>query len=238
MDEITMSGEHPVNSWPGCHRSSLKLVRVDELIEELAARAAIDPEGVLEKTAWLGLAIDSDARAGRFDGWGWSTVMDEHVGGAVVPEALFAALHARAGIRAQWPAGNAGLLHVYGYLLSTVRTPYGFKRDRWLDGALACAYGLPAQAFVPWASDRTLLDRVTDATDKLRQRKPVRVAKIAGASTSLSLGQRVQGGACPLLYLVDGRLVTTFLVEFPEQILAEWDEEPPRLRWNAATPPR
>lgn len=28
--------------------------------------------------------------------------------------------------------GNAGLIHTYGYLFSTIETPYGFKRERWL----------------------------------------------------------------------------------------------------------
>lgn len=28
--------------------------------------------------------------------------------------------------------GNAGLMHIYGYLFSTLETPYGYKRERWL----------------------------------------------------------------------------------------------------------
>lgn len=209
------------------------LTRVNEPVEELAARAAIDPDGVLAETTWLGLAIDSDARASRLDRWGWSTVIDEHVGGAVVSEALFDALHARAGIRAQWPVGNAGLLHVYGYLLSTVRTPYGFKRERWLDGTLASAYGLRPDAFVPWASPRTPLDRVTEVADELWQRETVREATMAGVSTTLALGRRSLAGPWALVYVVDGRLITTFPAASREEILSDWDAGSPELRWNA-----
>ena len=46
---------------------------------------------------------------------------------------------AAAGLAAAFPVGNAGLLHVYGYWFSDEPTPYGFKRDRWVDGALAGA---------------------------------------------------------------------------------------------------
>lgn len=94
-------------------------------MDVVAARAAAHPLEVLAEIPWLGAAIDADARAGRFGRWGRSTVIDENVEAAVIPEALFAALHARAGLRAEWPVGNAGLVHVYGYLLSTVPTPYG-----------------------------------------------------------------------------------------------------------------
>lgn len=236
---MTTAREHAVNTVGArMARTTSTLARVHERVEELAVRAGIDPTSVLVETSWLGQAIDSDADAGRFDRWGWSTVMDEHVGGAVVPEALFDALHARAGIRAQWPVGNAGLLHVYGYLLSTEPTPYGLKRERWLAGTLACAYGLPADAFVPWASRRTLLDRVTEAADELCGRETVREATVAGAVTTLSIGRRSNHGAWALAYVVDERLVTTFPVESREQFIAEWDSEQPRLRWNAAEQPR
>lgn len=207
-------------------------------VDELAARAETDPTGVLDETPWLGSAIESDARAGRFDRWGWSTVIDEHVGGAVISEAFFDALHASAGIPAQWPVGNAGLLHVYGYLLSTVRTPYGLKRERWLSGTLARAYGLPADLFLPWASPRTLLDRVTEAADELSEQATVRRSTVAGTVTSLALGRRPHDGVWPLCYLVDGRLLTTFPVASRERMLVAWDTEEPQLRWNAVEPPR
>ncbi|HEV7951736.1 MAG TPA: amino acid deaminase [Glaciihabitans sp.] len=208
-----------------------------ERIEELAARAELDPAGVLTETTWLGEAIDSDALAGRFDRWGWSTVIDEHVGGAVISPALYHSLHARANLQAHWPIGNAGLLHVYGYLLSTVPTPYGLKRQRWLDGTLAGAYGLAADAFVPWVSPRSLLERVTEAVDELRISSTVREAMVGGATTSLALGRHFEQGAWALAYVVDGRLVTTFPVDSRENVLAEWDAEAPRLRWNAVEPP-
>jgi hypothetical protein len=135
---------------------------------------------------WLAEQIEADAAADRFSRWGRSTVFEENrrspVSAAdayspviaadtrspVISDALFVDLHRIAGLDAAWPIGNAGLLHVYGYLLSTVDTPYGRKRDRWLGGGVARAFGLSDDAFAPWfvtpsARDSTPLERVTAA---------------------------------------------------------------------------
>ncbi|WP_285026065.1 amino acid deaminase [Plantibacter sp. ME-Dv--P-122b] len=192
-----------------------------------------EPATVLEECSWLGAAIDDDTAAGRFASWGASTVIDEHTGGPVVPRVLFEALHARAGIAATWPVGNAGLLHVYGYLLSSVPTPYGLKRDRWLDGALARAFGLPDDEFVPWARASSLLSRVTVAAQDLLAR-PVRTADGPSGRMRLALGDRSETDAVALVYGIDERLITTFPVASASAVLEEWDAAPDRPRWNAA----
>jgi len=110
--------------------------------------------------------IRMDAAAGRFDDWALSTVIDENIQAPVISVDQFDELHAAAGLTASWPIGNAGLLHVYGYLLSTVVTPYGLKGDRWRDGALAEALGLAPEAFrldTAAAAGDTVLQRVTAA---------------------------------------------------------------------------
>ncbi|MFB7892751.1 amino acid deaminase [Microbacterium sp. NPDC056044] len=204
-------------------------------LDEAARRARHDPAGTLAAHDWLGVAIDVDAEAGRFASWGSSTVIDENTGGPVISPEVFAALHDRAGLDARWPVGNAGLLHVYGYLLSTVQTPYGLKRDRWLGGALAAAYGLPADAFVPWKGSSTLLSRVTDAATSLVSRATVRGPEPATGGL-LALDRDGEQGPWALAYAVHGRLITTFPVASADTVLAEWDEAPARLRWNAAEP--
>jgi hypothetical protein len=136
------------------------------------ARADVlaDLDAAATVPGWLVEQIEADASADRFSRWGRSTVVDENTGLPVISEELFAELHRIAGLDAVWPIGNAGLLHVYGYLLSTVDTPYGRKRDRWLDGGVARAFGLPDDAFAPWfvapsfaaaARDSTPLERLT-----------------------------------------------------------------------------
>ncbi|MER3386988.1 MAG: amino acid deaminase [Microcella pacifica] len=203
-------------------------------LDDAAARALTDPSGVLREHSWLGAAIDDDVGAGRLEKWGRSTAMDENTGTATVDPALFAALHSRAHVEARWPVGHAGLLHVYGYLLSTTPTPYGLKRERWLDGGLARAYGLADDAFVPWARSTTLLERVSDAAEALVALGATRVQTVDGVESVLALGRARDDGPFALAYAVDGRLVTTFPVGSAESVLAEWDADAARLRWNAA----
>lgn len=151
------------------------MVAVTELavyfLDAASARAARDTPadaaaavGVLE---WLTKSIADDRAAGRFDAWGRSTVIDENVGKPVLGRAVFEHLHEIAGVEAAWPIGNAGVLHCYGYLLTRTKTPYGLKRERWLGSDLACAYGLPDDAFVPWGSETTLLARAAGAASAL-----------------------------------------------------------------------
>lgn len=198
------------------------------LLDAASVRAQDDPAAVIDEIEWLGRAIDDDRAAGRFAAWGRSTVVDENTGEPVLGKRLFAELHARAGLDARWPVGNAGVLHVYGYLLSPVPTPYGLKRERYLDGGLACAYGLDPDAFLPWTRTRTLLARVADAASALL-RTPVRV----DAGAAVALGRAGGDGPWALAYSRDGRLVTTFPVASDEAVLAEWDAAPGRIRWNA-----
>lgn len=113
---------------------------------------------------WLTAAIRADRDHGRFAEWALSTVIDENTGKPVISRELFEVLHELAGLEAHWPIGNAGLLHCYGYLLSTESTPYGLKRDRWVTSDLATAFGLEPAAFTPWVGDESLLSRVARAT--------------------------------------------------------------------------
>ncbi len=204
-----------------------------DLIDAIAAHARTDPHATLDEHAWLGDAIDDDRDADLFVAWGRSTVIDENTRTSVIDPPLFAALHDRARIDARWPVGNAGLLHVYGYLLSTVTTPYGLKRERWLSGELARAYGLQADAFVPWAQSpsTTLLARVTDAASRAIDRDAVRTTD---RGATLAFHRATGAGPWALTYALGGRLITAFPVASTEAILAEWDADPDRLRWNAA----
>ena len=194
--------------------------------------------------------IGLDARAGRFGSWALSTVIDENIDAPVITRPEFDALHAAAGLTAEWPVGNAGLLHVYGYLLSTVPTPFGLKGDRWLDGALAAALGLCPGAFrladASSAGD-TVLHRVTDAvlphledpspgrgdilsfddavpgTDRFFRTTVVR--RSAGAGTALVYGVQENGSM---------RAVTAFPVASAAPAALEaLQAEPARMRYNA-----
>ncbi|HAM26500.1 MAG TPA: amino acid deaminase [Microbacteriaceae bacterium] len=193
--------------------------------------------------------IAADALAGRFGRWGLSTVIDENIDAPVIDRATFERLHEAAGMGSAWPIGNAGLLHVYGYLLSTVATPYGLKRDRWLDGSLARALGLGPEAFLletASAAGDTVLERVTDAVlPRLEAPHDDALLTFDSAATDGSaVFFRTTVVASPagaaLLYGVhDGtamRAITAFPLADPSPDLLEaLVSAPPRLRYNAAT---
>ncbi|MGO2745666.1 amino acid deaminase [Microbacterium sp.] len=207
------------------------------MIERLdTALADNDPADVLSMFDWLGPAIDRDADADRFAAWGRSTVIDENIGDPVLPRTTFDALHARARLEADWPVGNAGLLHVYGYLLSTTPTPFGLKRDRWLGGDLALACGLAPDHFVPWTGRRTLLDRASAAARILIDASPSRQQQVGDATTVIAIAERARASA--IGYAIEmpehGRLlITMFPVDDAAAVLSGIDAEAPRLRWNA-----
>ena len=215
---------------------------IDDLVAA-AERASADTPGAaraaLDALPWLLDAIDDDRRSGLFERWGRSSAVDENTREPVLPRSLFDALHTRAGLTASWPVGNAGLLHGYGYLLPLAPTPYGLKRDRWLDGALAGAYGLPADRFLPWTGATTLLARATEAATALLGAGEFGwYAPVDGRATRTALGAE-HGGVRALAYAVAPAagaaplLVTTFPVADADTLRRDLDEASARLRWNA-----
>ncbi|MDN8548178.1 amino acid deaminase [Microbacterium sp. NM3R9] len=153
---------------------------IRRLDEASAAASAGDLESAWAAVPWLPRAIAADAASGLFALWARSTIVDENVGAPVLSRGVFERLHREAGLTADWPIGNAGLLHVYGYLLSTTPTPYGLKRERWLGADLAAAFGLDDDAFLPWRPGPSLLTRVTAAALALLDTAPVRRDERAG----------------------------------------------------------
>lgn len=210
-------------------------------VDAAARRAIHDPAAALALLPGIAASVRQDAANGLFDAWDLSTAIDENTGEPIVPEALFRHVHALAGLDAAWPAGNAGLVHVYGYLFSLAETPYGLKRERWLDAGLAAAYGestlFHAEALSGAALSVTPLARITSAAQGLLAENTVREEQIGPVRARIAIGRRAASGPFALAYAIDRgsgeRLVTTFPVSSPADTLAAIDAEPPRLRWNA-----
>jgi hypothetical protein len=198
-------------------------------------------EGVLHST--IDDQVRADAANMAFADWGLSTVIDENIDAPVICRDEFERLHAMARIDAAWPIGNAGLIHVYGYLSSTVQTPYGLKRDRWLDGALARTLGLAPDGLLLQGTG-TLLSRVTTAVlpRLLDPPKDALLLLEHQSPDGLTAVRTVVVGcdtAAALLYGVreDGRMraITAFpLVAASASFCQSLVEQPARLRYNAA----
>ena len=57
--------------------------------------------------------------------------------------------------------GHAGLTHTYGYLFSTMPTPYGYKRARYVSGEIEEGFGISAGLFGGLPKEGTLLSNLT-----------------------------------------------------------------------------
>lgn len=110
---------------------------------------------------WFGQQVEaSRSDPAEMAKWALSTVIDDNVQAPIFDERVFSWLHRGAPGTFAFPIGHAGLMHTYGYLLSSVETPYGLKRQRWLTDDLANAFGLKPSFFFPTASTVPLMKRV------------------------------------------------------------------------------
>jgi len=76
------------------------------------------------------------------DYWGASRNHDENVGLRIVEPGALKVIAHLARHRLPVRACHSGLLHTYGYLFSTIRTPFGCKRDRWVEPTVERGLGL------------------------------------------------------------------------------------------------
>lgn len=204
-------------------------------------------EDLFRAQPWLADALDRDRAAGVFAHWGRSTAVDENVGSAVLAAPVLNVLSARAGLPATAPEANAGLLHVYGYLYAPVQTPYGTKRERWIDGELPAALGLPATHFRPEDGESTPLARLTEVLlplfsggprrgDLLRLRE--QITPDLAAHTLLYQARPGTAGPAALAYALEDSRGIHLVTAFPYagsagELCSVHVSAPPRLRYNA-----
>ena len=139
-----------------------RLPKIAEKLTKKAKANRLSPADLQAECPWLCRQIASDAACrGLFDLWSLSSNFDELAGVAIVEPAVLAAIGEIAGIPLVGSIVHAGLQHTYGYLLSTIVTPYGYKRDRWVSPYLEQAFGLPPDALGPAPTEGTLLANAT-----------------------------------------------------------------------------
>jgi hypothetical protein len=102
--------------------------------------------------------------------WGRSLNFDEGAKATIIPEPVIDAILMRAGVA---PRGegvksalkprvvHAGFEHTYGYLLSNLKTPYGFKRLRWVRPDIEKGFGLEESVISPNPKKGDLLANLT-----------------------------------------------------------------------------
>lgn len=188
------------------------------------------------------------------DRWWLSTVVDENTEQPTLHRETFRWIEQfhRPAPSSTWPVSHAGLLHTYGYLLSTAWTPFGWKGDRYLDGTLATLLGVGLDDLTPWADSGTVLSNLTTALDQMVASRPpeylvVETGQLVGPSGDAdhgalrtrvypphdTLGERL------LVYSIESsrthfeRYVTSFPIG-NSGVEAMLDDALPRARFNIA----
>lgn len=128
-----------------------------------AVRASGAAAAALEKhcPAVFAEIVTDAASPDLFSLWGRSFNFDENAGKTIVAPEIVAAVGRLAGVPMRGRAVHAGLLHTYGYLFSSIKTPYGLKRDRWLSQSLEQGLGLEESLLSDRPHSGTLLGNAT-----------------------------------------------------------------------------
>ncbi|MGZ3686974.1 MAG: hypothetical protein ACXWP5_13640 [Bdellovibrionota bacterium] len=104
------------------------------------------------------------------DLWGRSINYDEFAKEQIVHPAILETIREAMGVTVtpfahpkfpQETIFHAGMEHTYGYLFSIVKTPFGFKRARWVQGEIEKGFGLPDEVLNPRTPAGTLFSNVT-----------------------------------------------------------------------------
>ena len=93
--------------------------------------------------------------------WGKSLNFDSGAKKQIIADKIIRDLQALFNIKNDNKIVHAGIMHTYGYLFSTIDTPYGYKRKRWINPTLNEAFDLAGKSFSPEAIDGGLLSNVT-----------------------------------------------------------------------------
>lgn len=93
--------------------------------------------------------------------WGRSVNFDDEAPEVIVHPAIARALGEQLGAPVRGRVVHAGLQHTYGYLFSLLKTPYGFKRDRWTSTGLERGLGVDLSLLGARPAAGTLLANAT-----------------------------------------------------------------------------
>ena len=146
--------------WAGAARTLIEAAKTGQPIDVLFEKIL---PGVSKQ-------IRTDATAtGMLGSWGRSLNFDEYAKAMIVNPALLTTIYQTAGIPRPIEPGytewtgvqHAGLEHTYGYLFSLLRTSFGYKRARWVQGEIETGFDLPPGVLSPLTADGSLLANIT-----------------------------------------------------------------------------
>lgn len=93
--------------------------------------------------------------------WGQSYNFDSNAKKVIVDHKIIKELQSHFNIINDNNIVHAGIIHTYGYLFSTIETPYGYKRERWIAPTLNYAFSFESNSLSPEAIEGGMLSNVT-----------------------------------------------------------------------------
>lgn len=110
--------------------------------------------------------------------WGLSQNFDSGAKQIILNEKIIGDLQARFNIKNDNQVVHAGIMHTYGYLFSTLNTPYGFKRWRWTIPTFTEGMGLKDKSISPHPKAGTLLSNLTYFAGKIAFKSKSRIDEL------------------------------------------------------------
>jgi hypothetical protein len=153
--------------------------------------------------------------------WGKSLNFDSGVKKKIVDDRIIEDLQKLFNIKNDNKIVHAGIMHTYGYLFSTINTPYGYKRQRWIAPTLNSAFAMEGNSFSPEAIDGGLLSNVTYFSGMLAFKNKNDLSILKNVSNEVFTYDYSKLAIDRVEEEIKGHTLVTTLVRFPVKILVE-----------------
>ncbi len=110
--------------------------------------------------------------------WGLSQNFDAGAKQIILDEKIIGDLQGVFNVKNDNQVVHAGIMHTYGYLFSTLNTPYGYKRWRWTIPTFTEGMGLKEKSISPHPKSGSLLSNLTYFAGKIAFKSKSRIDEL------------------------------------------------------------
>lgn len=151
--------------------------------------------------------------------WGKSVNFDSGAKKKIVDDRIIADLQGLFNIRNDNKIVHAGIMHTYGYLFSTIDTPYGYKRKRWINPGMNSAFALEGNSLSPETLDGGLLSNLTYFSGMLAFNHKTELSLLKNVSNEVFTYDYSKLSVERVEEEIPGYTLVTTLVRFPVKIM-------------------
>lgn len=243
MSSISSATDRPApkNTLGECPASALGEAAEDcpwaALTRELKDKPTTLKALLKQHAAALEKSLEADALESSLKAvWGEAVNYDEYAKGVIVEPDLLSTLTRLFRVPQPFFAGesrsivHAGLQHTYAYLFSNLKTPFGFKRARWVRNDIDAGFSFSAPTLSPTPNEGSLFRNVTALALRLidlpipkSKRKPAKavltldVKKLKRFVLRETVETEVSLQSVKKPTEAKGFVISTYLIEFPKQ---------------------